>query len=50
MSELAAPMLMMIQDEVEAFLCFQQLIERMEVNFHKDQNGMHRQLQMLHAL
>ena len=50
MSDLAAPLLLVMQDEVEAFWCLQQLMERMEANFHKDQNGMHRQLQMLQAL
>ena len=50
MSDLAAPLLLVMKDEVEAFWCFQHLMQRMEANFHKDQNGMHRQLQMLHAL
>ena len=51
MSDLAAPMLVVMEgDEVEAFWCFQKLMEDMEPNFHKDQNGMHTQLQMLQSL
>jgi len=50
MSDLAAPLLLVMQDEVEAFWCFQELMQQVEANFHKDQNGMHRQLEMLQAL
>jgi len=50
MSDLAAPLLVVMDDEVEAFWCFQKLMEQMEPNFHKDQNGMHTQLEMLHTL
>jgi hypothetical protein len=39
-----------MEDEVEAFWCFQQLMQQVEPNFHKDQNGMHRQLEMLQVL
>ena len=50
MSDLAAPLLLVMEDEVEAFWCFQQLMQQVEPNFHKDQNGMHRQLEMLQVL
>jgi len=50
MSDLAAPLLVVMEDEVEAFWCFQKLMNIMEPNFHKDQNGMHTQLQLLHHL
>jgi len=50
MSDLAAPLLLVMEDEVEAFWCFQQLMQRVEANFHKDQNGMHRQLELLQVL
>ena len=36
--------------QVEAFWCFQKLMDLMEPNFHKDQNGMHTQLQTIHTL
>lgn len=44
MSDLLAPLLLVMDDEVEAFWCFQKLMERMEGNFHKDLNGMHTSL------
>ena len=50
MSDLVSPVLVVMQDEVEAFWCFQMLMQQMEANFHKDQNGMHMQLQRLHRL
>jgi hypothetical protein len=50
MSDLVSPVLVVMQDEVEAFWCFQMLMQQMEPNFHKDQNGMHMQLQRLHRL
>jgi hypothetical protein len=50
MSDLAAPLLVVMEDEVEAFWAFQALMDMMEPNFHKDQNGMHTQLQTLRCL
>jgi len=50
MNELAAPLLVVMEDEVEAFWCFQKLMDITEPNFHKDSNGMHTQLQLLRHL
>jgi len=50
MSDLAAPMLVVMEDEVEAFWGFQRLMDKMERNFQKDQIGMHTQLQRLDEL
>lgn len=44
MSDLLAPILVIMGDESEAFWCFASLMESMEGNFHRDQNGMHSQL------
>jgi len=50
MSDLAAPLLVVMEDEVEAFWGFQRMMDRVEGNFHKDQIGMHTQLQRLDEL
>lgn len=50
MNELAAPLLVVMEDEVEAFWCFQRFMDITEPNFHKDSNGMHTQLQLLRHL
>lgn len=46
MSDLAAPILYVVRDEADAFWCFAALMERMQVNFQTDGNGMHAQLQV----
>mmetsp|Transcript_43171 Transcript_43171/g.105608 ORF Transcript_43171/g.105608 Transcript_43171/m.105608 type:complete len:614 (-) Transcript_43171:10-1851(-) len=50
MSDLAAPLLVVMEEEVEAFWCFQTVMDQVEGNFHKDQIGMHTQLQALDHL
>lgn len=47
MSDLLAPILVNMQDEVDAYWCFKKLMDRIGGNFHKDQNGMHTQLVQL---
>jgi len=44
MNELLSPILFIMGDEAESFWCFKGLMDEMEPNFHKDQNGMHKQL------
>ncbi|ORX99752.1 RabGAP/TBC [Basidiobolus meristosporus CBS 931.73] len=50
MSDLLAPLFVVMQDEVETFWCFVNFMERMKVNFYTDQSGMNRQLRTLEAL
>lgn len=50
MSDLLSPILYVMEDEVDAFWCFVGLMDVMESNFHRDQNGMHSQLQSLKKL
>ncbi|KAK9815964.1 hypothetical protein WJX74_004614, partial [Apatococcus lobatus] len=50
MSDLAAPMLVVMKDEAEAFWCFAALMDRLEGNFHSDSQGMHAQLTALRDL
>ncbi|EFA85722.1 RabGAP/TBC domain-containing protein [Heterostelium album PN500] len=50
MSDLLTPIYSVIQKEVESFWCFVGLMDRVELNFHKDQNGMHTQLNTLSKL
>lgn len=50
MSDLAAPMLVVMKDEAEAFWCFAALMDRLESNFHSDSQGMHAQLSALRDL
>ncbi|KAJ7539104.1 hypothetical protein O6H91_11G077100 [Diphasiastrum complanatum] len=47
MSDLLSPILYVMKDEAESFWCFAALMERLAPNFHRDQNGMHSQLQAL---
>ncbi|CAI5946388.1 unnamed protein product [Closterium sp. NIES-65] len=50
MGDLLAPLLMVLGDEVEAFWAFTAYMETMAPNFHRDQSGMHAQLQALSQL
>eukprot|EP00697_Spironema_sp_BW2_P017149 gnl/Spiro4/8718_TR4564_c0_g1_i1.p1 gnl/Spiro4/8718_TR4564_c0_g1~~gnl/Spiro4/8718_TR4564_c0_g1_i1.p1 ORF type:complete len:737 (-),score=204.35 gnl/Spiro4/8718_TR4564_c0_g1_i1:34-2244(-) len=50
MSDLLAPILFWVRDEAEAFWCFAGLMEVMEKNFHKDQNGMQQHLDAMQRL
>ncbi|GAM28092.1 hypothetical protein SAMD00019534_112680 [Acytostelium subglobosum LB1] len=50
MSDMLTIIYSVIQKEVESFWCFVGLMSRMEINFHKDQNGMHSQLNTLSKL
>jgi len=50
MSDLAAPILVVMQNEADAFWCFVALMDRMQSNFHTDQTGMHSQLLALQNL
>ena len=50
MSDLAAPMLVVMKDEAEAFWGFAALMDRLEGNFHSDSQGMHAQLTALRDL
>jgi len=50
MSDLASPLLVVMESEVEAFWAFQALMETVERNFHKDQLGMHVQLESLNHM
>eukprot|EP01133_Synstelium_polycarpum_P012478 gene12478-14644_t len=50
MSDLLTPIYSVMQKEVESFWCFTGIMERLEPNFHKDQNGMHTQLTCLSKL
>ncbi|EGC31138.1 hypothetical protein DICPUDRAFT_89768 [Dictyostelium purpureum] len=51
MSDLLSPILNVMKcKEVESFWCFKGLMDRLESNFHKDQNGMHTQLSTLSKL
>mmetsp|Transcript_12268 Transcript_12268/g.40285 ORF Transcript_12268/g.40285 Transcript_12268/m.40285 type:complete len:762 (-) Transcript_12268:302-2587(-) len=50
MSDLLAPILVVMEDEVEAFWGFAALMERAEANFHHDQAGMHAQLNAIRRM
>lgn len=50
MNDLLSPILIVLDNEVEAFWCFAGLMERMEQNFHMDQSHIRRQLSNLHTL
>jgi len=50
MNDLLVPVLLQMDDEVDAFWCFKALMETMAPNFHKDQTGMHSQLCKLEKL
>lgn len=50
MNELLSPILYVMGDEADAFLCFKGLMDSVESNFHKDQVGMHDQLVLVAKL
>jgi hypothetical protein len=50
MGDLASPILVVMQDEVEAYWCFASLMETMEKNFQINSDGMEKQLQALSKL
>jgi hypothetical protein len=50
MNDLLSPVLIVMENEVDAFWCFAGLMERMEQNFHMDQSHIQRQLKNLHTL
>ena len=50
MNDLLSPILIVMENEVDAFWCFAGLMERMQQNFHMDQSHIKRQLGNLHTL
>jgi hypothetical protein len=50
MSDLLAPILFVIDNEVDAFWCFVAYMERVNLNFELDQGGIKRQLSQLRTL
>lgn len=50
MSDLLSPILVVMQNELEAFWCFAGWLEKIGVNFELEQQGMKNQLQDLHRL
>ncbi|KAF2071930.1 hypothetical protein CYY_006745 [Polysphondylium violaceum] len=50
MSDLLSPILSVMKNDSDSFWCFKGLMDRLESNFHKDQNGMHTQLSTLSKL
>lgn len=50
MSDLLSPVLVVMENEVDAFWCFAGLMERMCHNFEMDQDGMKRQLTQIQKL
>ncbi|XP_057376662.1 TBC1 domain family member 15-like [Daphnia carinata] len=50
MSDLLAPLLYVLDDEVDAFWCFVAYMERVNLNFQLDQAGIKRQLSQLRTL
>ncbi|ORX81343.1 RabGAP/TBC [Basidiobolus meristosporus CBS 931.73] len=50
MSDLLAPLFVVMQNEVETFWCFAHFMERMKANFYTDQSGMNKQLRKLESL
>ncbi|GFX80597.1 TBC1 domain family member 15 [Trichonephila clavipes] len=50
MSDLLSPILVVMQDEVEAFWCFASWLKLIGSNFELEQQGMKKQLQDLHRL
>ncbi|ESO85851.1 hypothetical protein LOTGIDRAFT_221303 [Lottia gigantea] len=50
MSDLLSPILVIMENEVDAFWCFAGLMERLCGNFEMDQNGMKVQLSQIHKL
>jgi len=50
MNELLAPILIIMDNEVDTFWCYKGLMDTVSSNFHKDQIGMHSQLVKLEKL
>ncbi|KNC74889.1 hypothetical protein SARC_12574, partial [Sphaeroforma arctica JP610] len=50
MSDILGPILEVMDDEVDAFWCFVGIMDRVENNFQKDQNGVHTLLGRLSRL
>ncbi|KAI9343462.1 rab-GTPase-TBC domain-containing protein [Zopfochytrium polystomum] len=50
MNDLLAPLLAVMQNEVDAFWCFVQFMETAKFNFYRDQSGMRKQLHLLENL
>ncbi|KAG1380441.1 hypothetical protein G6F61_004055 [Rhizopus arrhizus] len=50
MSDLLAPLLVVMQDEGMAFWAFAHFMDRVQTNFYMDQSGMHAQLETLNCL
>ncbi len=50
MNDLLSPILIIMEDEVDAFWCFVGLMERMQEYFQMDQLHIKRQLTNLHTL
>ncbi|KAJ8315023.1 hypothetical protein KUTeg_007173 [Tegillarca granosa] len=50
MSDLLSPILVVMENEVDAFWCFSGLMERLCTNFEMDQKGMKVQLSQIHKL
>ncbi|CAF1557965.1 unnamed protein product [Adineta ricciae] len=50
MNDLLSPILIVMEDEVDAFWCFVGLMSRMEQNFYLDQTHIKRQLGNLHTI
>jgi hypothetical protein len=47
MNDLLSPIVLVIEDEADAFWCFVELMKTMQLNFHHNQKGMHRRLTSL---
>ncbi len=50
MNDLLAPILAVMQSEVESFWSFAHYMDTMKVNFYRDQSGMRKQLKSLELL
>jgi len=50
MNDLVATILVIEDDEIDTYWCFKGLMDRVASNFHKDQTGMHSQLEKLKKL
>ncbi|KAJ3415755.1 GTP-binding protein of the rab [Chytridiales sp. JEL 0842] len=50
MNDLLAPVLAVMENEVDAFWCFVDVMEVKKTNFYRDQSGMRKQLHMLELL
>ncbi|KAI8813151.1 rab-GTPase-TBC domain-containing protein [Cladochytrium replicatum] len=50
MNDLLAPILAVMQNEVDSFWCFVGLMSSMKFNFYRDQSGMRNQLKLLELL